>query len=65
MVPTQSNLFKLLSARMTWLGQREVVLGQNIANADTPDFRPHDLRERDFARLVGRLGRPSPAWPSG
>ncbi|MDX1542003.1 MAG: flagellar basal body rod protein FlgB [Geminicoccaceae bacterium] len=58
MVPTQSTLFKLLSARMTWLSQREVVLGQNIANADTPGFRPRDLRERDFARLVDRAGRP-------
>lgn len=58
MVPTQAGLFKLLSARMTWLSQREVVLGQNIANADTPDYRPRDLRAKDLERLVRTVDRP-------
>jgi flagellar basal-body rod protein FlgB len=56
MLPTQATLFQLISARMTWLGQRQVVLSQNLANADTPDYRPRDLKETDFARLAGRLG---------
>ena len=35
-----------------------MVLTQNLANADTPDFRPRDLREADFARLAdGVRGR--------
>ena len=59
MLPTQNTLFQLISARMTWLGQRQVVLNQNIANADTPDYRPRDLKEADFARLAdGMRGRP-------
>ncbi len=49
---TQTPLFKLISARMSWLAQRQVVLGQNLANADTPNYRPKDLREADFARLA-------------
>ena len=49
---TQAPLFKLMSARLAWLGEREVVLGQNLANADTPDYRPRDLRPADFARLA-------------
>ncbi|MGH6912734.1 MAG: flagellar basal body rod protein FlgB [Geminicoccales bacterium] len=56
MLPTQATLFQLISARMTWLGQRQVVLSQNLANADTPDYRPRDLKEADFARLAGQLG---------
>jgi flagellar basal-body rod protein FlgB len=57
---TQAPLFKLISARMSWLAQRQVILGQNLANADTPDYRPKDLREADFARLAeGYSGRPS------
>jgi flagellar basal-body rod protein FlgB len=52
MLPTKAGLFTLLSARMGWLGQRNVVLGRNLANADTPDYRPRDLRESDFARLA-------------
>jgi flagellar basal-body rod protein FlgB len=60
MLPTKTALFQLISARMSWLSQRQVVLGQNIANADTPDYRPKDLRAADFARLVdGIAGRPS------
>jgi flagellar basal-body rod protein FlgB len=56
MLPTQATLFQLISARMTWLGQRQVVLSQNLANADTPDYRPQNLKEADFARLASRLG---------
>jgi flagellar basal-body rod protein FlgB len=57
---TQAPLFKLISARMSWLAQRQVVLGQNLANADTPNYRPKDLREADFARLTeGYSGRAS------
>lgn len=60
MNPTNAPLFKLLSARMGWLAQRQAVLAQNIANADTPDYRPRDLREKDFHQLAkGFAGRPS------
>jgi flagellar basal-body rod protein FlgB len=51
----QAPLFKLMSARLAWLSQREVVLGQNLANADTPDYRPRDLRLEEFARLTQSL----------
>jgi flagellar basal-body rod protein FlgB len=51
----QAPLFKLMSARLAWLSQREVVLGQNLANADTPDYRPRDLRPAEFARLAEAL----------
>jgi flagellar basal-body rod protein FlgB len=45
---------------MGWLSQRQSILTQNIANADTPDYRPKDLREADFARLAkGFAGRPT------
>jgi flagellar basal-body rod protein FlgB len=52
---SQAPLFKLMSARLAWLGQREVVLGQNLANADTPQYRPRDLRPAEFARLAESL----------
>lgn len=60
MLPTKTPLFQLISARMGWLSQRQGILNQNIANADTPDYRPRDLRAGDFERLAaGALGRPS------
>ncbi|MBX6320972.1 MAG: flagellar basal body rod protein FlgB [Rhodospirillaceae bacterium] len=45
---TRLPLFRLLSARMAWLSQRQEVLAQNVANADTPGFKPSDLAPMDF-----------------
>ena len=52
----EAGLFQLLSSRLRWLGERQSVLGQNLANADTPDYQPKDLRPRDFARFVEAVG---------
>jgi flagellar basal-body rod protein FlgB len=48
------GLFNLLGKRMEWLGQRQKVLAQNIANADTPEYVPHDLKPQEFRRMVER-----------
>ena len=53
------GIFGLLGKRMEWLGQRQKVLAQNIANADTPDYVPHDLKAQDFRRLVERSYLPT------
>jgi len=45
----QLKLFQRLSDRMGWLGARQEVLSQNIANADTPHYVPH-LRGRALIR---------------
>ena len=60
MGPADAPLFRLLSARMGWLSQRQAILAQNIANADTPEYRPKDLNAKDFLRLTqGYAGRPT------
>ncbi|MGQ9365873.1 flagellar basal body rod protein FlgB [Azospirillum sp. A39] len=41
-------LYKLLTRKMDWLTQRQGTLSQNVANADTPDYRPNDLRPFSF-----------------
>lgn len=46
------DLFKALGRRMDWLGTRQTVLARNVANSDTPGYRPVDLRELDFRRMV-------------
>jgi len=53
------GIFSLLGKRMDWLGQRQQVLAQNIANADTPDYVPHDLKPQEFRRMVERNFAPS------
>lgn len=45
-------LFALTKKRLAWLSQRQEVLAQNIANADTPGYRPHDLKPFRFRELV-------------
>lgn len=46
------GLFKALSAKMHYLNQRQEVLSQNIANADTPGYRPLDLKPVDFRAVL-------------
>jgi flagellar basal-body rod protein FlgB len=41
-------IFAMLRTRMQWHQQRQQVLAQNIANSDTPNFRPQDLDEPKF-----------------
>jgi flagellar basal-body rod protein FlgB len=59
-------LFGMISRRRDWLSQRQQVLAQNVANADTPDYRPRDLRALDFrAELRGQTQRLAPTTTTG
>ncbi len=48
------SLFSMMKKRLSWLSQRQEVLAQNIANADTPDYKPVDLKPFKFGDLVRR-----------
>ncbi|MBW8269832.1 flagellar basal body rod protein FlgB [Caldovatus aquaticus] len=54
MDPTRSGPIALAEYRLRWLDRRQEVLAQNIANADTPGYRPRDLRP--FAEILARSG---------
>ena len=41
-------LFSMLRDRMTWLHQRQDLLSQNVANADTPGYVARDLKPLTF-----------------
>jgi flagellar basal-body rod protein FlgB len=48
------DLFRLTGARMAYLAERQKVISQNIANADTPGYRAQDLPGFSFASaLIG------------
>jgi flagellar basal-body rod protein FlgB len=51
----QLKLFQRMSERMGWLGARQEVLAQNIANADTPDFVPHDVKALKFVDHLNQV----------
>ncbi len=42
-------IFSMLRTRMHWHQERQRVLAENVANADTPNYRPNDLVEPKFA----------------
>ncbi|PWR19809.1 flagellar basal body rod protein FlgB [Zavarzinia compransoris] len=47
-------LIGMLVRRMEFLGARQRVIAQNVANADTPGYKPRDVTEDSFARHVAR-----------
>lgn len=42
------SLFSSLGQKMNWLTERQKVLAQNIANANTPGYIPKDLKKISF-----------------
>ena len=53
MDPADIGLFSLAERRLAWVDQRQALLSQNIANADTPGYQSRDLSP--FAAQLGRL----------
>jgi flagellar basal-body rod protein FlgB len=41
-------IFSMLRTKMQWHQERQSVLAENVANADTPKFQPRDLKPLDF-----------------
>jgi flagellar basal-body rod protein FlgB len=54
-------LFRAMAQRMSWLGERQQVLAQNVANADTPGYVPQDLKAPSFREMVAGNRRATPA----
>ncbi len=45
-------IFGLLRSKMSWLSDRQRVLADNIANANTPGYGARDLESPDFRNLM-------------
>lgn len=43
------SLFSSLGQKLEWLSERQKVLAQNIANANTPGYKPQDLKKVSFS----------------
>mgnify|MGYP006302813827 CR=1 FL=1 len=60
------SVFQAIGQRMNLLGQRQQVLSRNIANADTPGYRPQDIDAPGFGAALERAQpRLHMAAPSG
>lgn len=55
------DVFRITGARMRQLAERQNILAQNIANADTPFYKARDVKafQFDSALLRGQQGVPS------
>jgi|SRR5690348_4357558 len=51
MAITDIPILSLLRTRMQWHQARQRVLAENVANADTPNYRPRDLDPPKFDPL--------------
>ena len=49
---SKQPLFAMISQRIGWLTERQRVLAENVANADTPDYKGRDLKELGFERML-------------
>lgn len=46
------SLFAAVKSKLGWLGQRQEVLAQNIANANTARYRANDLKSFEFREIL-------------
>lgn len=58
MDPTRTGPVALAEDRIRWLERRQGVLARNVANADTPGYRPRDLLP--FAQALARRAAQPP-----
>jgi flagellar basal-body rod protein FlgB len=49
---TDIPILSMLRTRMEWHQERQRVLAENIANADTPGYRPLDLAPPNFEQTL-------------
>ena len=45
-------MLSALRAKMSWLTQRQDVISENVANANTPGYRAKDVKELSFRELM-------------
>jgi len=66
---TDMPILGMLRTKMAWHQERQRLLSENVANADTPGFQPRDLQPPDFSRQgpVGglALSRTAPGHAAG
>jgi flagellar basal-body rod protein FlgB len=52
MAITDIPILSMLRSRMEWHQERQRVLAENVANADTPNYRPLDLAPPNFEQAL-------------
>lgn len=59
------TFFQIAQERMDWLAQRQKVVSENLANANTPGYQAKDLKQLDFKSELSRsLARETQSIPA-
>lgn len=53
---SQIPLFQMLRGRLSYLSDRQKLIAENVANADTPGYAPHDLKPFSFQAQMQAQG---------
>ena len=54
---SQIPLFQMLRGRLGYLSDRQKLIAENVANADTPGYAPHDLKPFSFQAQMQAQGQ--------
>jgi flagellar basal-body rod protein FlgB len=70
MAISELPIFSMLRTKMQWHQERQRLLSENVANADTPFFKPRDLKAPEFERptpvaMAVSLARTDPGHLAG
>ena len=49
---SRQTLFRIMQERLGYLGQRQRVLAENIANSDTPNYQARDMAPVNFLQAL-------------
>jgi flagellar basal-body rod protein FlgB len=60
MGPDDIPLFAMLKSRLGYLSERQKVIAQNVANADTPEYQPRDLKAYSFKATLDQQATGQP-----
>jgi len=53
---SEVQVIAALKNKMSYHAERQVVLSQNVANADTPGYKARDLEKFTFKQALGQTG---------
>jgi len=56
-------LMEMMTKKMSWLSRRTEVISQNVAHADTPNFKARDLKKVSFQDMVRKESQASGFTP--
>jgi len=58
---SKQTLFRMIAERISYMGERQKILSQNVANADTPNYQARDLKPLNFKdQIASEMRRVTP-----